>query len=150
MTASTAGVPWRELTPTVLIPNVLHGAGQGASIPAIPLAAVSLTGSSAVAAVAAAMLTVGQLLLALPAGWLVAKFGERRTMLASTAVTGLGGLAAYVTTSLPALLAAVLLIGSGTAVFTMARHRMERGCRRPDGIGSPTRAPRHRSPARGG
>lgn len=122
MTASTAGVPWRELTPTVLIPNVLHGAGQGAAIPAIPLAAVALTGSSAVAAVVVAMLTIGQLVLALPAGWLVARFGERRTMLASTAVTGLGGLAAYVTTSLPALMAAVLLIGSGTAVFTMARH----------------------------
>lgn len=115
-------VPWRELLPTALIPNVLHGSGQGAAAPVTLLAALSLTDSSAVAAVVAAMLTVGQLLLALPAGWLVQRFGERPTMLGSTAVTGLGGLVAYRTNSLWTLVAGALLIGSGVAVFTMARH----------------------------
>jgi MFS family permease len=116
------GVPWRALAPTALIPNVLHGSGQGAAIPVLPLTAVSLTGSSAMAALVAAMLTVGQLVLALPAGWLVARFGERPAMLASTAATGLGGLGAYLASSLPALAASAFLIGSGVAVFTMARH----------------------------
>lgn len=114
-------VPWRDLIPTVLIPNVLHGSGQGAAIPAIPLAAVALTGSSAVAATVAAMLTVGQLLLALPGGWLIARIGERPAMLAATFVTGAGGLAAYLATSLPVLTLGVLLIGSGAVVFTTAR-----------------------------
>jgi MFS family permease len=107
---------------TALIPNVLHGSGQGAAIPIIPLAALSLTGSSAMAALVAAMLTVGQLVLALPAGWLVARCGERPAMLASTLATGLGGLGAYLAPSLPALAAAAVLIGSGVAVFTTARH----------------------------
>lgn len=115
-------VPWRDLVPTALIPNVLHGSGQGAAIPVLPLTAVAMTGSSAVAALAAAMLTVGQLVLALPAGWLVARFGERPAMLASTGATGLGGLGAYLAPSLPALVASAFLIGSGVAVFTMARH----------------------------
>lgn len=107
---------------TALIPNVLHGSGQGAAIPIIPLAAVSFTGSSAMAALVAAMLTVGQLMLALPAGWLVARCGERPAMLASTVATGLGGLGAYLASSVPTLAAAVVLIGSGVAVFTTARH----------------------------
>ena len=115
-------VPWRDLAPTVLIPNILYGAGQGAVVPVIPLAAVSLTGSSASAAVVAALLTVGQLLATLPAGWIVARFGERPAMLASTGVTGLGGLGAFLASSLPTLAVSVLLIGSGVAVFTMARH----------------------------
>jgi MFS family permease len=116
------GVPWRDLVPTALIPNVLHGSGQGAAIPVIPLTAVSLTGSAAMAALVAAMLTVGQVVLALPAGWLVGRFGERRAMLASTGATGLGGLGAYLAPSLPALAASAFLIGSGVAVFMMARH----------------------------
>lgn len=115
-------VPWGDLTRTVLIPNLLHGSGQGAAIPVVPLVAMAVSGTPAVAAMAAAMLTVGQLLLALPAGWLVARFGERPAMLASTAVTGLGGLVAYLTASVPALVVGALLIGGGTAVFTMARH----------------------------
>ncbi|WP_159401315.1 MFS transporter [Streptomyces maremycinicus] len=115
-------VPWRELLPTALIPNVLHGSGQGAAVPVTLLTALSLTGSSAVAAVVAALLTVGQLLLALPAGWLVSRFGERPAMLASTAVTGLGGLVAHLASSLWVLAVGALLIGSGVAVFTMARH----------------------------
>lgn len=115
-------VPWRDLTLTVLIPNLIHGCGQGAAIPVVPLAAVAATGSSAMAAVVAAMLTVGQLLLALPAGSLVGRFGERPAMLVSTAVTGLGGVLAYLTSSLAALIVSALLIGSGTVVFSMARH----------------------------
>ncbi|MER5217646.1 MFS transporter [Streptomyces sp. NPDC002838] len=121
-TGSRPTVPWRDLLPTALIPNVLHGSGQGAAVPVTLLAAMSLTESSAAAAVVAAMLTVGQLLLALPAGWLVSRFGERPVMLASTAVTGLGGLSAHLASTLWALAAGALLIGSGVSVFIMARH----------------------------
>ncbi|EHR50171.1 arabinose efflux permease family protein [Saccharomonospora marina XMU15] len=115
-------MPWRRLLPTALIPNVLHGAAQGAAVPTIPLAAVSLTGSSATAALVAAMLTVGQLPLTLPAGWLVARFGERPAMLAGTAATGSGALCAYLASSPAILTLGVLLIGVGVAVFAMARH----------------------------
>ncbi|MBD0843964.1 MFS transporter [Streptomyces sp. TRM68416] len=122
MDAPRPTVPWRDLLPTALIPNVLHGSGQGAAVPVTLLAAMGLTESSAAAAVVAAMLTVGQLLLALPAGWLVSRLGERPVMLGSTAVTGLGGLAAHLASTMWSLAAGALLIGSGAAVFIMARH----------------------------
>ena len=122
MVTTKPRVPWRDLVPTALVPNVLHGSGQGAAIPVLPLTAMSLTGSAAMAALVAAMLTVGQIVLALPAGWFVARFGERPAMLASTGATGLGGLGAYLAPSLPALAGGAFLIGSGVAVFTMARH----------------------------
>ncbi|MFC4857241.1 MFS transporter [Actinophytocola glycyrrhizae] len=120
--SSGSGVPWRDLVPTALVPNVLQGCGQGAAIPVIPLAAVALTGSPATAAMVAAMLTVGQVLFALPAGWLVGRFGERSTMLVSTAATGLGGLLAHLASSVVLLGCGALLIGSGVAVFATARH----------------------------
>ncbi|MGW0821082.1 MFS transporter [Streptomyces sp. NPDC002845] len=122
MDAPRPTVPWRDLLPTALIPNVLHGAGQGAAVPVTLLAGMRLTESSAAAAVVAAMLTVGQLVLALPAGWLVSRFGERSVMLGSTAVTGAGGLVAHLASSLWALASGALLIGSGVAVFITARH----------------------------
>lgn len=107
---------------TVLVPNILYGAGQGAAIPIIPLAAIALTGSPAMAAVVAAMLTLGQLPLMLPAGWLVIRFGERPAMLGSTVATGAGAVAAYLAPSLPVLAGGAFLIGGGVAVFTTARH----------------------------
>lgn len=115
-------VPWRTLAPTVLLPNVLHGSGQGAVVPAIPLAAFEVTGSYASAALVAAMLTFGQLLFALPAGSLVTRINEKTAMLASTAVTAAGGLGAFFAPSLWTLMVSVFLMGSGVAVFTMARH----------------------------
>jgi MFS family permease len=122
MRVSEPAVPWRQLLPTALVPNVLHGCGQGAAMPVTLLAARSLTGSSATAATVAALLTVGQLLLALPAGWLVGRYGERRVMLLATAVTAAGGTAAYLARSVWLLAVGALVIGSGAAVFTMARH----------------------------
>ncbi|MCZ9344123.1 MFS transporter, partial [Streptomyces sp. TRM76130] len=112
----------RQLLPTALVPNVLHGCGQGAAMPVTLLAAKAMAGSPATAATVAALLTVGQLLLALPAGWLVSRYGERRVMLLAAAVTTLGGTAAYLARSVWVLAAGALLIGGGAAVFTMARH----------------------------
>lgn len=117
-----SGVPWRALTPTVLIPNLLHGAGQGAVVPAIPLAALEFGAGYATAAITASMLPLGQLLFALPAGALVARFSEKAVMLAAIVTTLLGGIGAFLAPSLPVLMGSSLLIGSGVAVFTMARH----------------------------
>ena len=52
---------------TVLLPNLLYGVGQGAIIPIIPLFASQIGASLAAAALAAAMLTMGQLVASLPA-----------------------------------------------------------------------------------
>jgi MFS family permease len=104
------------------MPNLLHGAGQGAVVPAIPLAAVEFGASYGVAAITAAMLPVGQLLFALPAGALVSRFSEKAVMLAAVVTTLLGGVTAFLAPSLPVLMISSFLMGSGVAVFQMARH----------------------------
>lgn len=115
-------VPWRLIGPTVLVPNLLNSLGQSTAIIAVPLAASALTDSYAVAALVAALITLGQLASTLPAGWVVDRFGERAAMVASTAVTAVGGLLAYVGSSIPLLGAGAALIGAGVSVFAMARH----------------------------
>jgi MFS family permease len=115
-------VPWRTLTPTALIPNLLHGAGQGAVVPAIPIAALEIGGSYAKAAVVAAMLPAGQLVCALPAGSFVNRFNEKTAMLTAGVVTAMGGVGAFFAATLLTLMVSVFLIGGGVAVFTMARH----------------------------
>lgn len=115
-------MPWKALTPTVLAPNLLHGAGQGAVVPAIPLAAVDFGASFGLAAVTAAMLPLGQLLFALPAGALVSRFSEKAVMLAAVLTTLVGGVSAFLAPSLAVLMISSFLLGSGVAVFQMARH----------------------------
>jgi MFS family permease len=120
--ATNVRVPWRALTPTVLVPNLLHGTGQGAVVPAIPLAALEFGAPYAVAAITAAMLPVGQLMFALPAGSLVSRFSEKAVMLAAIVTTLIGAVGAFVAPSLPVLMVSSFFIGSGVAVFQMARH----------------------------
>ncbi len=115
-------VPWKTLAPTVLAPNLLHGTGQGAVIPVIPLAAIDVGGTYATAAVAAAMLTVGQLVLALPAGSLVNRFNEKTAMLVAGVVTAVGGVVALLASTLAILMLSIFVMGSGVAVFQLARH----------------------------
>lgn len=115
-------VPWKTLAPTALIPNLLHGMGQGAVVPAIPIAALEISGSYATAVAAGAMLTFGQLVAALPAGSFVNRFSEKIAMLAAGAVTAVGGVCAFLATTLPTLMLGVFFVGCGIAVFQMARH----------------------------
>jgi MFS family permease len=114
-------VPWRALAWSVLIPNLFQAMCQGVAVPAIPLRAHELTNSVAVAAIAAAMLSLGQLLTTLPAGWLVARFGERFAMTSSTGATILGVLLAYFAPGIGVFLVGVALIGAGGSVFQLAR-----------------------------
>ena len=114
-------MPWRALAWSVLIPNLFQAMCSGVAAPAIPLRAHELTNSVAVAAIAAAMLSLGQLLTTLPAGWLVARFGERFAMTSSTAATILGALLAYFANGIGVFLVGVALIGAGASVFQLAR-----------------------------
>ncbi len=106
----------------MLVPNLVHGSGQGAAVPAIPIAAYNISGSFATAAMVGAVLTLGQLVFALPAGWFVSRYGEKAAMIVSAVVTAAGAVAASFAASLPVLVVSVFLMGSGVAVFTMARH----------------------------
>ncbi len=116
-----AGTLWR-LAPMIYGPTVLFALGEGAVIPLLPIFAAALGADLATAALVASALVVGQLCGNIPAGWAVARLGERLTMtIAGTlSLAGVAGL--LVAPSLPVLAASVFLIGFCAAAFGLARH----------------------------
>ena len=121
MTESAKSVLLR-FAPMIYGPTVLFGLGEGAVIPLIPILAARLGADLATSGLIASALVVGQLCGNLPAGWLVARIGERLTM-ASAGTVALFGVAGLVFSPNPALLAAsVFAIGLCAAAFGLARH----------------------------
>ena len=114
--------PWRRVAGAVYVPTAAFAIGEGAVIPYVPLIAGDLGASLAVAAVVAAMLTIGQLVGDLPGGAVVARFGERPTMIAAGMLV-LGALVlAFLADEVWTLGAAILVLGLGHSVFALARH----------------------------
>jgi MFS family permease len=105
----------------VYAPTVLFSLGEGAVIPLIPVIATRLGADVSLAALVAAALVIGQLCGNLPAGALVAKVGERFTMVIAGALSiaaGVGMLAEQ----LALFAAAVFVLGFCAAAFGLARH----------------------------
>lgn len=115
------GMLWR-LAPMIYGPTVLFALGEGAVIPLLPVIAAELGADIPTAALVVSALVIGQLFGNIPAGWAVARVGERVTM-AVGGVLALGGVAGLlVAPSLPVLAAAIFLIGFCAATFGLARH----------------------------
>lgn len=112
---------WR-FAPMIYGPTMLFALGEGAVIPLIPIIAAQLGADLATAALVASALVVGQLCGNIPAGWAVARIGERFTMV----IAGIVALAATVALALaPSLVMfaiAVFVIGFCAAAFGLARH----------------------------
>ncbi|WP_394289065.1 MFS transporter [Microbacterium sp.] len=108
--------------PMVYAPTALFALGEGSVLPLIPIIAGALGADVALSALVASLLVVGQLGGNIPAGWAVARFGERTTMIAA----GTLALAVSVTAALVPVLAvfaaAVFLTGFCAAAFGLARH----------------------------
>lgn len=111
-----------RFAPMIYGPTVLFALGEGAVLPLIPVIAAQLGADVAVAALVASALVVGQLCGNLPAGWAVARFGERLTM-AVAGVLALGGVVGLaLAPSLGVFAIAILLVGFCAAAFGLARH----------------------------
>jgi MFS family permease len=111
-----------RFAPMIYGPTLLFAIGEGAVIPLIPVIANRLGADVALAALVAAALVVGQLCGNIPAGWAVARFGERITM-GVAGIVILGGLVGVVFAGTLAIFAAaVFLIGFCAASFALARH----------------------------
>jgi MFS family permease len=111
---------WRIAAPAYG-PSALSSVGTGAVLPVLALTARDLGASVSVAALVVGLLGVGQFLTALPAGSLVARVGERRAMVAASLVETLAMVGALVSREVWQLAVAVLLLGSASAVFGLAR-----------------------------
>ncbi|MBO1900449.1 MFS transporter [Leucobacter weissii] len=121
MAESARGVLLR-FAPMIYGPTALFALGEGALIPLIPVIAAGLGADIATAGIIASALVVGQLCGNLPAGWLVARVGERLTM-TGAGILALGGAAGLaLAEQLWVLAGSVFLIGMCAAAFGLARH----------------------------
>ncbi|WEK62923.1 MAG: MFS transporter [Candidatus Microbacterium colombiense] len=106
----------------VYLPTVLFSLGEGAVIPLIPVIAARMGADVAFAALVASALVVGQLCGNLPAGWAVARIGERFTMVIAGVISMVAGAGMIFAPSIGVLTASVFLLGFCAAAFGLARH----------------------------
>ncbi|MGB3413556.1 MAG: MFS transporter [Microbacteriaceae bacterium] len=106
----------------VYLPAVFFAMGEGAIIPIIPAIASRLGADLAMAGVIAALLTIGSLIGNLPAGMMVARYGERNAMIGSAIMSGIGAIIAIFSTHLVFFALAIFVIGLGHSAFALARH----------------------------
>lgn len=111
----------RSLTTSVYVPNFLFAIGQGAAIPVIALLALDLGASPALAGAIVALRGIGTMVFDVPAGVLVARFGERRAMVMATALLGLIAFAIGLKPSLLVYAILILLMGCAWSVWLLAR-----------------------------
>lgn len=111
-----------RFAPMIYGPTVLFAVGEGAVLPLLPVLAARLGADIAVAGLVASALVVGQLVGNLPAGWAVARIGERLSMVIAVGIALAGVAGALVAPNIGVLMASVLLIGLCAAVFGLARH----------------------------
>lgn len=118
---SIRGMLWR-LAPVIYGPTVLFALGEGAVIPLLPIFAARLGADVPTAALVASALVIGQLCGNIPAGWAVARIGERLTMAVGGGVAMLGVVGLAIAPNLALLTASVFVIGFCAAAFGLARH----------------------------
>lgn len=111
-----------RFAPMIYGPTLLFALGEGAVIPLIPVIASQLGADVAVAALVAAALVVGQLCGNIPAGWAVARFGERATMAVGGVLALVGMAGTALAPNIALFAASVFVIGLCAAAFGLARH----------------------------
>lgn len=114
-------VSLRSVAPTVFLPAMLYGLGQGAIAPVIALSALDLGASVGAASVVVAAVGLGHLLADVPAGALTQKIGERRAMLLATLLVSAALVVAVLASAVWVLGLAVGLTGVAGAVWQLAR-----------------------------
>lgn len=118
---STRDVLWR-FAPMIYGPTLLFGLGEGALLPLLPSIAAAAGADLSQAALIASVLVVARLIGNLPAGWLVARIGERWTMAIAGGLALVGVLGLIFARGLILLGVSVFGIGLCAAAFGLARH----------------------------
>ncbi|SDD85329.1 Predicted arabinose efflux permease, MFS family [Nocardioides lianchengensis] len=102
-------------------PTIVNATGHGAVMPVLALRARELGADVSTAALVVALLGIGQLLGSLPAGALIARIGERRTLLYGGLVDAVVMVAAALSGSVLVLGVATVLSGFTWTAFLLAR-----------------------------
>ncbi|MEV7430932.1 MFS transporter [Nocardioides sp. NPDC092400] len=116
-----SGFRLRDVAVAAYGPTVVNATGHGAVMPVLALRARELGADVSTAATVVALLGVGMLLASLPAGALVARIGERRTLVAAGMVDAVVMVAAALSSSVLVLGIAVTLSGMTWTAFLLAR-----------------------------
>ena len=111
----------RSLGLSVYLPTVLFAIGQGAALPVIPLFAKDLGASVAFAATIVGLRGWGTMVFDLPAGAMIARFGERRSMLFGTIALAVMPFIIMVSRSPIVFAALVFVMGCTFAIWQLAR-----------------------------
>ncbi|MFX0574986.1 MFS transporter [Nocardia nepalensis] len=119
--ATTEPVRLRSLVWTVFVPVVLYGIGSGAAAPMYALRALDLGASAGVAGIVVALSGLGMVLADLPAGRIVGQIGERWAIALGSGLGLVGVLCAICAPHAGVLAVGVLLNGTASAVWGLAR-----------------------------
>lgn len=111
----------RSLAIPVYLPTFLFAIGQGAVIPILPLFALELGASVAVAGGMVALRGLGTMAFDIPSGMLVSRVGERGAMLLGTIGLAIVGFGAAISTSVWMFAPLVFLMGCAWSIWLLAR-----------------------------
>lgn len=112
---------WRQLAVSVYLPTTLSFVGFGAVTPLLALTANDLGATLPEAAFVVALLGIGGLVGALPAGMIAERFGEKRSLVGSLVVDAACMLVAALAPAVWVLGLAVFVMGLSGAVLIIAR-----------------------------
>jgi MFS family permease len=106
---------------SVYVPTLLFSIGQGAVLPFIPLFAIELGASPATAGFVVGMRGLGLMLLDVPGGVAVSRFGDKGVMVLGTAMVAVVAIGASLSKSVTVLSVLMLIMGGGWAFWQLAR-----------------------------
>jgi MFS family permease len=112
---------FRDIAMVAFAPSIVGSLGHGAVMPILAIRAADLGAATSTAAFVVALLGIGQLASSLPSGALVARLGERTTLMIAGVVDALAMLAAYLSPSIVVLAAGVFVSGMSWSTFLLAR-----------------------------
>lgn len=112
---------FRKIAVAAFGPSLLFGLGEGAILPAVPLAVRDLGGSVPMAAFVVTLLGIGSLASNLPASLITARHGERRAIVGASVWGALGMLLCLVAPGITSFAAGIVMVGMAAAVFGLAR-----------------------------
>lgn len=115
------GFRLRDVALPAFAPTIVTATGHGAMLPVLALHARELGASVGQAAFVVALLGLGALVFALPAGAVVARLGERRALAVAGVVEALSMATAALAPTLWLLGLAVVVSGMAWGVFMLAR-----------------------------
>ncbi len=106
---------------SLYIPSMVMSFGQGMVLPTVPVLAAHFQVTIGVAAQIVTAQLIGRVLILIPAGVLIDRFGRRPMLIAGPVIIGVGALLTALAPSFWLLLAAQVIIGAGANLWQTSR-----------------------------